>query len=112
MYLTQDAITATLRYAASLAPGSTFIMSFLLPIDQMDAGIRPGFERAMAGAAASGTPFISFFAPAEMVALARAAGFKEARHISSGSLGDRYFADRTDGLRPPDHAEELLVAET
>jgi methyltransferase (TIGR00027 family) len=112
MYLTKEAIVATLRYAASLAPGSTFIMSFLLPIERMDEGVRPGFERAMAGAQASGTPFISFFTPAEIVALASQAGFKAARHVSSGSLGQRYFADRTDGLRPPDHAEELLVADT
>jgi O-methyltransferase involved in polyketide biosynthesis len=29
-----------------------------------------------------------------------------------GALADRYFADRTDGLRPPNRAEELLVAST
>src|SRR4051812_23181237 len=33
MYLTQDAIAATLRRIASLARGSTLVMSFLLPIE-------------------------------------------------------------------------------
>jgi O-methyltransferase involved in polyketide biosynthesis len=64
------------------------------------------------GARANGTPFISFFTPAEMLALAREAGFREARHVSSGALAQRYFAGRADGLRPPNNAEDLLVATT
>jgi len=112
MYLTQDAITATLRQIATLAPGSTFVMSFLLPIELMDPEVRTGFERAAAGARASGTPFISFFTPEEMLALAREAGFRDVRHVSAAALGERYFAGRTDGLRPPLNSEELLVATT
>jgi hypothetical protein len=63
-------------------------------------------------ARASGTPFISFFTPAEMLALARDAGFLEARHVSAATLTQRYFAGRSDGLRPPANSEELLVATT
>jgi methyltransferase (TIGR00027 family) len=33
MYLTKEAITSTLRQIAALAPGSTFVMSFMLPIE-------------------------------------------------------------------------------
>ena len=66
----------------------------------------------MKGARASGTPFISFFTPAEMMALARDAGFRHAGHVSAAALGDRYFAGRTDGLRPANNTEELLVATT
>ena len=47
-----------------------------------------------------------------MLALAHEAGFKEAQHVSAADLTQRYFADRTDGLRPPNNAEELLVART
>lgn len=112
MYLTRDAITATLRQVAAFAPGSTFAMSFMLPMELLDADIRPAVERAAAGARASGTPFISFFTPAEMLTLARGAGFKEAQHVSAASLAQRYFAGRTDGLRPPDHSEELLIGST
>jgi methyltransferase (TIGR00027 family) len=112
MYLSRDAITATLRQVAALAPGSILVMSFLLPVELADPEVRPGIERAIAGAAANGTPFISFFTPEEMLALAHDAGFKEARHVSAAMLAQRYFADRTDGLRPPDNSEELLVAST
>ena len=112
MYLTRDAITATLHQAAALAPGSTLVMSFMLPIELLDPEARPGVERAIEGARASGTPFISFLTPTEMLALARDAGFREAQHVSAAMLAQRYFAGRTDGLRPPNNSEELLVATT
>ena len=112
MYLTLDAITATLRQVAELTQGSTLAMSFMLPIELTDPEVRPGIERAAAGARASGTPFISFFTPTEMLALARDAGFRKVEHVSAAMLAQRYFANRTDGLRPPNNSEELLVATT
>jgi methyltransferase (TIGR00027 family) len=112
MYLTKAAVAATLREVASLASGSVFAMTFSLPLDLVDAEVRPGFERALQGARASGTPFLSFFTPAEMLALAREAGFKAVQHVSGAMLAERYFKNRTDGFRPPNNAEELLVATT
>src|SRR5471032_1513429 len=44
MYLTRDAIAATLRQVAALAPGSTLAMSFLLPLELADPEVRPGLE--------------------------------------------------------------------
>jgi len=49
MYLTRDAIAATLRQVAALAPGSTLVMSFMLPIELVDPR---GALRHRAGAAA------------------------------------------------------------
>ncbi|MEK2603915.1 class I SAM-dependent methyltransferase [Burkholderia arboris] len=110
MYLTREANAAALREVASLAPGSTLAMTFLLPLEHADPDVRPGLEMAAKGARASGTPFISFFMPAQIQALALAAGFAKAAHVSAADLTRRYFADRTDGLRPPNNAEALLVA--
>ena len=112
MYLTTEAIAATLRQLAGLAPGSTLVMSFMLPIELADPAVRPGIEAAARGARAAGTPFLSFFTPAEMLALARAAGFRAVEHVSADALAARYFADRDDGLRPPANSEELLIATT
>lgn len=112
MYLTTDAIAATLHQVAMLAPGSTLAMTFLLPPELADPEVRPGLEFAEKGARAAGTPFLSFFTPAEMMALAREAGFREVHHVSAATLTQRYFAHRTDGLRPPNNSEELLVAYT
>jgi methyltransferase (TIGR00027 family) len=42
MYLTKDAIVATLRKIAALTAGSTFAMTFLLPIELADTEVRHG----------------------------------------------------------------------
>jgi methyltransferase (TIGR00027 family) len=112
MYLTKEANVAALRQVATLAAGSTFATTFILPLELADPDVRPGLQLAANGARASGTPFISYFTPNEMLGLARDAGFREARHVSAAELAQRYFAGRTDGLRPPNNAEELVVATT
>jgi methyltransferase (TIGR00027 family) len=112
MYLTKKAIEATLRQVAVLAPGSTLVMTFIMPLEFAEPEFRSALEFALKGARASGTPFISFFMPEEMLSLARDAGFKDSRHVPAAMLAERYFSGRTDGLRPPKNAEELLVANT
>jgi methyltransferase (TIGR00027 family) len=112
MYLTRETNAATLRQVAAFAPGSMLAMTFLLPLDLADPEVRDGLEMAARAARASGTPFISFFTPDDMLALAREAGFKTAEHVSAARLRERYFAGRSDGLRPPLNAEELLIAST
>lgn len=111
MYLSKDTTAATLRQLATLAPGSTVVMTFLLPFELVDDAHRPGLEHSARGAAASGTPFVSFFTPDEIVAMARDAGFADAAHVSSRDLAERYFADRADGLLPSS-GEDILVAST
>jgi O-methyltransferase involved in polyketide biosynthesis len=112
MYLSSEANAATLREIARLAPGSTLAMTFLWPAELLDDDDdRAGFGVAESGARAAGTPFISFYTPDEMLALAREAGFKDARHVPGTWLAERYFADRADGLRPSS-GEDLLVATT
>jgi methyltransferase (TIGR00027 family) len=112
MYLTREANAATLREVAELAPGTTFAMTFILPLELADPDARVGLERAAQGARASGTPFLSYFTPVEMVELAYAAGFARVEHVSASALTERYFGGRSDGLRPPKNSEELVVAST
>lgn len=109
LYLTKDAIGATLRQIATLAPGSTLAMTYILPMEFADPEERPGRMIAEKGAQASGTPFVSFFTHEEMLAMAREAGFRQARHVTGADLAQRYFANRTDGFRPGS-SEELLIA--
>jgi methyltransferase (TIGR00027 family) len=112
MYLTREAIEATLRTVATFASGSMLAMTFMLPIEMTDPAVRPGIEAAAKGARAAGTPFISFFTPMEMLDLARAAGFPEVQHVSADEIALRYFSNRSDGLRPPSNSEEFLIATT
>ena len=109
MYLTKATIAAMLRQVAMLARGSTLAMSFMHPLDRIDPDERPSLQAAERGARAAGTPFLSLFTPPEIVALAREAGFQDVNHVSAAALAERYFAGRSDGLRPSS-AEELLVA--
>jgi methyltransferase (TIGR00027 family) len=111
VYLSRDATATTLRHIAALAPGSTLAATFMLPLPLVEPEEQPRLQATERFARAAGTPMVSFFTPAEMLALARAAGFGEVRHVSAASLAQRYFAGRTDGLRPSS-AEELLVATT
>jgi methyltransferase (TIGR00027 family) len=111
MYLTKEANAATLRQIAGLAPGSTLALTFLLPSDLQDEALRPGFEAAERGARAAGTPFVSFYEPAELLRVATDAGFRTVQHVPAALLNERYFTGRTDGLRVL-QAEELLVATT
>jgi len=111
MYLSKEATAETLRTLAALAPGSTFAMTFLLPAELVDEADRAGLAMSARGAAASGTPFVSFYAPDELLAMAHDAGFAGARHVSSPDLAERYFAGRSDGLRPST-GEDILVATT
>jgi methyltransferase (TIGR00027 family) len=112
MYLTRDAVMATLRQVATLAPGSTLAMTFILPVELAEADEREQQQTVEKSARASGTPFLSFFRPAEMLDLACEAGFREVSCVSSADLAKRYFSERTDGLRPPENGEAFLVAST
>jgi methyltransferase (TIGR00027 family) len=109
MYLSREAIAATLRQLATLAPGSTLAMTFLLPMDLLEPEDRRMFEWAQKGAAASGTPFANLFSPADMLAMAGEAGFSDVQHVPGTSLGERYFSGRPDGLRPSS-GEDFLLA--
>jgi methyltransferase (TIGR00027 family) len=111
MYLGKETTAATLRQLAALAPGSTVVMSFLLPPKLIDESDRAGLETSARGARASGTPFVSFFTPDELVAMAGDAGFVETRHVAASVLAQRYFGGRSDGLRPSS-GEDLIVATT
>ena len=111
MYLTREATAAMLRQIARLAHGSTLAMTFLLPPELLDDADRPGLQASERGARAAGTPFVSFYTPSELLALAREAGFNDAQHVAGTSFRQRYFAGRPDGLRPSS-GEDLLLATT
>lgn len=109
MYLTKEANAASLRQVATMAKGTTLAMTFLLPMNLLEPEDRLGLELSEKGARASGTPFLSFFSPDEMIKMAKDAGFSEVRHISGLDLSKRYFEGRTDGLRSSS-GENLLIA--
>ncbi|MEP7113962.1 MAG: class I SAM-dependent methyltransferase [Ilumatobacteraceae bacterium] len=109
MYITKAATATTLDRLAQMVPGSIIVMTFMLPLELVADADRPGLEGAARGARASGTPWISFYTPDEIVALAHKAGFASAQHVSTAEIADRYLAGRTDGLRAAS-GEAILLA--
>ncbi|NIG56785.1 class I SAM-dependent methyltransferase [Chitinophaga sp. Cy-1792] len=111
IYLTRETIAATLQKMKLLAPGSTIAIAFYLPIDMLDKEDQPMQEIAIKGAAAAGTPFVSFFSEEQIKALAREAGLKDIQTISTKDMTDRYFQNRIDDFVPAS-GEVFLVATT
>ena len=111
MYITRDATIGTLRQLAHLAPGSTVAMTFMLPFELVDEPERAGLEAAARGAHASGTPWISFYSPEDIVDLAELAGFIRAHHVSTTAVTARYVAHQPGQLAPA-AGEAILLAET
>ena len=109
LYLTKEAIIATLKEIAKLASGSTLAMTFYLPIELLDEEDKPMQEMAEKGAKAAGTPFVSFFSPDDIVSMSDHAGLKNSRTISTKDMEQLYFSDRTDDLLPAS-GEVFLLA--
>lgn len=111
MYLTKEANLATLRQMTKLASGSKFAMTFMLSLDLLDPEDRSSLEFVMKKAREAGTPFLSLFSPPEILTMSKESGFRKSQYVSSNDLYQRYFANRSDGLRAGS-AEGFLVATT
>ena len=98
-YISVDAMMKTLREAAQLAPGTTFVCTSLLPIELVtDPVWKEVRTLTAAGAASRGAPWISFYTPEQFMALAQTAGFDDVRDATA-EVNERHFASRKDGLR-------------
>jgi len=111
LYLSREAISEMLCRIAKFAPGSKAIISFYAPVESLQGEDRTLMEMSVKGAAAQGTPMVSFFNAEQVRALAGGAGLKNCQIFDSGDLNRCYFQNRKDGLRPSD-GEIFLVAET
>jgi methyltransferase (TIGR00027 family) len=109
MYITKAATATTLRQLAAMAPGSIVAMTFMLLLELTDEADRAGLEGAARGAQAAGTPWISFYTPEEIAALAKEAGFADVLYLPTAELAERYLAGRTDGLQASGGVAILLA---
>jgi len=104
MYLTGDAIAATLAALGALAPGSEVIADYMLPAElRDDAGAVYGSLVAQASAE-RGEPWLSCLAPDEMADLARASGFAAVRNVPQRAAIPAALWQRSDALCPADLA--------
>jgi methyltransferase (TIGR00027 family) len=97
MYLTLDAIRATLATIAECSPGTRVVLTYNLPRSELD-GLSLSLGRTMHSIVSGlGEPMISLFTPAEIEQLVRALGYDEISHYGPEESRTMYFADRDDG---------------
>lgn len=109
MYLTSQAIEATLGCVSRCGSGSEIVVSYDVSEEFLDDTARKMVKAEATLVAAAGEPYMIRMPPAQAQALAEAAGLEVAEHLTSHVLADRYFAGRGDGLRPS-AAERLIAA--
>jgi len=99
MYLEELAILETLRFIASLPPGSGIVFDYGVPPELLTPAERAGGEFLADRGAVQGEPWKTYFDPIFLTAKLRSLGFKEIQDLGAEQLNDRYFSGRTDGLR-------------
>jgi methyltransferase (TIGR00027 family) len=93
MYLTREAIEATLRTVLSFPKGSGIVLTY--------AHTASAASQLAEGSASGGEPWVSYFTPEEVEAMMRSLGFSDVSFLSREEAERRYYADRTDGFPPP-----------
>lgn len=99
MYLTADAVAATLRTVAGFAPGSCLCFDYRVPmamLNPVERVINAVIEQRVA---ALGEPWLSTFDPEQLQKQLLDLGFSSARNATPEELNARYFTRRKDGLR-------------
>ena len=98
-YITSSAVTATLRFIASMPVGSGIVFDYVI----LPSLLNPTARRALNGLASrvaqAGEPFQTFFDPSSLEKSLKAMGFGQIEDLGPEELNDRYFRERTDELR-------------
>jgi methyltransferase (TIGR00027 family) len=96
MYLTLEAIEATLSTIAACRPGTKAVLTYNQPKSALQ-GLGLGIETVLARVVAEmGEPMVSLFEPHEAEQLLRRMGFDEVVHFGPQEALDTYFAGRSD----------------
>jgi len=98
-YLTLEAITDTLAVVGGMGRGSEMVFDFGLPPGSAGVAERLAFAMLEKRVAAAGEPFRTFFHTKSLVALMQTQGFHRFEVLGPKEINDRYFADRSDGLK-------------
>ena len=105
VYLTREAIRNTLKsIRAVAASGSEFVMDYADSAVFLPENQSPAMRAVLNRAQSFGEPFISGFDPRTLAEELAALGFKLLEDLDHEGQEARYFAGRTDGLRPMEFA--------
>lgn len=100
-YLRPDTTLATLKaIAACSAPGSEVVLDYSLPRELLSVTDQLGSRGLARYTRRSGEPLIGQFAPPALHAAVEALGWQVVEDLSGADQTSRYFANRSDGLKP------------
>jgi methyltransferase (TIGR00027 family) len=99
MYLEEGAVMDTLRFIASLTPGSGVVFDYGVLPGLLSPVERARMEFLAARAAEHGEGWKAYFDPSSLVEALRSLGFGQVKDFGPEQLNERYLSGRTDGLR-------------
>jgi methyltransferase (TIGR00027 family) len=111
MYLTEDAVMATLEFIASTAKGGGVAFDYSVPRSSLGLIGRLAFDALSHRVAAAGEPFRTFFDPRALTARISRMGFRSVESLDAEEINSRYFRDRADGLHVGGRLAQLMSAE-
>jgi methyltransferase (TIGR00027 family) len=100
-YLTEAAIDRTLKFVLAMPRSSEIVLDFIVPNELIAPEEAPVAATVLGRFAQQGEPIVTRFAPEELTAKLKAAGFSNVAHLSPQAAFDRYFVGRQDGLGAP-----------
>jgi methyltransferase (TIGR00027 family) len=110
MYLTEEAIAATLGFVASLRPGGGIVFDYALARESLGFVERIAFDALARRVRAAGEPFRTSFEPQALAERLRQIGFRSIEDLTGDEINARYFKDRADGLRVGGNVGRLVSA--
>lgn len=108
-YLERTSVEALMRFIASLGRGSEIVFSYVPRAEDLEGADRDFAEASAARVARFGEPWKTRLGAGELRVLLRAVGFSEVSHLTPERAQQRYFAGRTDEMRPGSW-EQLVAA--
>jgi methyltransferase (TIGR00027 family) len=94
MYLTREAVLATLGYVAARPPGSGVTFDYMLPPSRLPWFRRIGFALVARRVAKLGEPWKTWFEPEVLASALREQGFTQLEELDGPRLNQRYFAGK------------------
>jgi methyltransferase (TIGR00027 family) len=111
MYLTEEAVDATLGFVASTPRGGGIAFDYGVAKSRLGWTGRLALRALSHRVAAAGEPFQTFFDPDEIRHRLTSFGFHSITDLGSDELNARYFRDRIDGLCVSGDIGRLIAAE-
>ena len=110
MYLSDEALSSTLRFIAARPAGSGVVFDYAVARESLGWMERLALSTLEKRVAAVGEPFRTFFSPVALRQRLADAGFTAIDDLAADDLNTRYFANRSDGLHVSGGLGRLVIA--